>query len=118
MEEVSSTEIDKIVVRYLQLHQEKHGVGTIHHVEVYGQVTAWSHYQDFSSELALRAVELVFTSKDLKWVKSGELAFLMNPKTWAKHIVPALNSVNRETIGGEQSEYGDRPDGAGYQRVW
>ena len=72
---------------------------------------------DHGFQNAKKGLEIVFTHEQCKWVKNGHVDLLLKADKWEKHILPLLNfklSVSR----GEQSEFGDRPDGEGFRRVW
>jgi hypothetical protein len=51
---------------------------------------------------AVEGLKAVF-SKDLAWVKSDQLSFLLNPNTYTKYVVPVVAAQRKSH--GEQSEW-------------
>jgi hypothetical protein len=107
--------IDRVSTKFHDLHERKHGRGVVPPV---GQVEALIDRAG-GEEQAAKAVEAMF-SPDLQWVKDGEMTFLLNPRLFEKHVIPAMSRVGKKAAAkrGEQSEYGDRPDGSGHRKVW
>lgn len=68
-------------------------------------------------ETAARIIQLMF-SQDFAWVKDDKLSFALNGKTFEKHLSPRLQAPIPPSGGGEQAEFGARPEGRGYRRVW
>lgn len=70
-------------------------------------------------EVAARIISIL-SSPDFAWVKDDKLSFALNSRTFEKHIEPKLKApvAVLPQGGGEQAEFGMRPDGRGYRRVW
>ena len=68
-------------------------------------------------ESTKKALILVFTHADLAWIKNDHLGLVSRPNQWAKHIAPLLVAPASRSRG-EQAEFGERPEGKGYRRIW
>lgn len=75
---------------------------------------------DHGSAAVGKALTLLFDpNSELKWVKTDKLGWLSRQDQWNKHVVPLLAAARKGPVGGgEQAEFGARPEGAGYRRVW
>ena len=70
----------------------------------------------YGFEDAKKGLTVLFTHKQCEWIANNHIDIALKAGKWDQHIRPYLNE--RPGSKGEQSEFGERPEGKGARQVW
>lgn len=113
-----SGQVEQLREHHTEMHRRRYGspfMGAQAVIEA--KLAQLLHDHGFAE--AKRGIEIAFTHRQCEWIKTDHVGVLLRPEKWNQHIKPLLTSKGTgAAVRGEQSEFGERPEGKGHRRVW